>query len=109
MPAKLNGGHAETNVDFFNRPASAQLPWPWRPAPSGADIAVGHRPGVSIERKRHVREGNAYRLASSLAIAGVVVVAVASRFHGGAEPQNLLSVSGVSILNPQYVGVAAQQ
>ena len=65
MPAKLNRGHAETNVNFFNTPASAQLPWPWRPAPSGADIAVGHRLGVSIERTRHVREGNAYRLASN--------------------------------------------
>jgi len=81
------------------------LPWPWRPAPSGADIAVGHRPGVSIERKRHVREGNAYRLASSLAIAGVVVVAVASRFHGGAEPQNLLSVLPKYAANPYWKAV----
>jgi hypothetical protein len=39
-----------------------------------------------------MKERNTYRLASALALAGAVVVAVASRFHGGAEPQNLLSV-----------------
>ena len=52
-----------------------------------------------------MREGNAYRLASSLAIAGVVVVAVASRFHGGAEPQNLLSVLPKYAANPYWKAV----
>ncbi len=51
-----------------------------------------------------MREGNAYRLASSLAIAGVVVVAVASRFHGGAEPQNLLSLPKYAA-NPYWKAV----
>jgi hypothetical protein len=52
-----------------------------------------------------VKHRNAYRLASALAIAGVVVVAVASHFHGGAEPQNLSSVLPDYAANPSWQAV----
>jgi hypothetical protein len=52
-----------------------------------------------------VKEGNAYRLASGLALTGVVVAAVASRLHGGAEPQNLLSVLPEYAANPYWKAV----
>ena len=46
-----------------------------------------------------------YRLTSALALAGAVVTAVATRFHGGAEPQYLSRVLPEYAANPYWTAV----
>jgi hypothetical protein len=62
--------------------------------------------GLFETEKKNVKQRNANRrLASVLAIAGPVIAIVVGRFHGGTDPQHLLSVLPEYAANPYWMAV----